>query len=48
MFLEEFFDYKNRVMEDLLTDPEVLRLLSDDFNPAAEPASLMYLSLIHI
>lgn len=42
MFLEEFFDYKNRVMEDLLTDPEVLRLLSDDFTPSAEPASLMY------
>lgn len=42
MGLEEFFDYKNRLMEDLLTSPEILRLLSDDCVAAGAPEELMY------
>lgn len=29
MQLSEFFDYKNKLMEDLLTNPEVVKLLDD-------------------
>lgn len=27
MYLEEFYDYKNRFMEDILTDEAIVRLL---------------------
>lgn len=30
MLLEEFFDYKNQLMEDLLTEPAIVRLLQDE------------------
>lgn len=30
MQLEEFFDYKNQLMEDLLTNSEIVRLISSD------------------
>ena len=30
MQLEEFFDYKNKLVEDLLTNPSIVRLLIDD------------------
>ena len=42
MQLEEFFDYKNRLMEDLLTKPNIVQLLSDDDEVADNPASLVY------
>lgn len=29
MQLEEFYDYKNQLMEDLLTNPEIVRLIDD-------------------
>lgn len=40
--LEEFFDYKNRLMEDLLTNETVRRLLSDDAETVTSPEALMY------
>lgn len=30
MALDEFFDYKNKLMEDLITNPEIVRLLHND------------------
>lgn len=39
--LEEFYDYKNQLMDDLLRDEEVLRLLSDDYTPIEDPKSLV-------
>lgn len=42
MQLDEFFDYKNQLMEDLLTNQTVVRLLSDDCEVVDEPESLMY------
>ncbi len=42
MQLDEFFDYKNRLMEDLLTNQEILRLLDDDCSPAEKPEQLVY------
>ena len=33
MQLEEFFDYKNQLMNDLLTNEEIVRLLADDCKP---------------
>lgn len=42
MQLEEFFDYKNRLMEDLLTSKQIIKLLSDDCKTIRKPDSLMY------
>jgi len=42
MQLDEFFDYKNRLTEDLLTSKEVVRLLSDGRELPADPGALMY------
>lgn len=42
MQLEEFFDYKNQLMEDLLTNKEIVRLLDDNFTVIEEPQSLAY------
>lgn len=42
MQLNEFFDYKNQLMEDLLTNPKIVRLLDDDFEPTGDPGSLVY------
>ena len=42
MQLEEFFDYKNQLMNDLLTNEGILRLLSDDAETVSEPETLMY------
>lgn len=42
MQLNEFFDYKNQLMEDLLTNPKIVRLLDDDFVPTEDPGSLVY------
>ena len=41
MYLEEFYDYKNRLMEDLLTNEEIVRLLDPD-TPVDQAASLVY------
>lgn len=42
MQLEEFFDYKNRLMEDLLTNEKIVRMLSDDETLIDNPAQLVY------
>ena len=42
MYLEEFFDYKNRLMNDLLTNQEILRLLDDRCATIEKPESLVY------
>lgn len=41
MHLEEFYDYKNKLMGDLLTNPEIVRLIDDDIKIEHAP-SLMY------
>ena len=48
MQLDEFFDYKNRLMEDLLTNQEILRLLDDDCSPAEKPEQLVYQQVFHM
>lgn len=42
MQLEEFYDYKNQLMNDLLTNPDIVRLLDDDFQPTDKPENLVY------
>lgn len=42
MDLASFYDYKNKLMEDLLTNEEILRCLSDDCKIADDPKSLVY------
>ena len=42
MQLQEFFDYKNQLMEDLLTNETILKLLDDDYEITDTPESLMY------
>jgi len=41
MQLQEFFDYKNRLMEDLLTNETIVKLLNDDL-PFEDASALMY------
>lgn len=36
MNLADFFDYKNKLMEDILTTPSIVSLLSDDVGDSAE------------
>lgn len=40
--LDELFDYKNQLMEDLLSNEEIVKLLSDDGKTQAAPESLIY------
>ena len=40
--LEEFFDYKNRLVGDLLTNREIVRLLANDLHPTRHPEDLVY------
>ena len=42
MQLDEFFGYKNQLMDDLLTSKQIVRLLSDDCKTIHKPDSLMY------
>lgn len=42
MQLEDFYDYKNQLMEDLLTRESIVRLLSDDCSMIDDPAKLVY------
>lgn len=42
MQLDEFFNYKNQLMNDLLTNEQIIQLLSDDGKKRCEPKSLMY------
>lgn len=40
--LDELFDYKNQLMDDMLTNEQIMRLLSDDGETLASPETLMY------
>lgn len=40
--LDELFDYKNQLMDDMLTNEGVVKLLSDDGATIVAPESLMY------
>lgn len=40
--LDELFDYKNQLMDDMLTNEQIIRLLSDDGKTLASPETLMY------
>lgn len=42
MQLQDFFDYKNRFMEDILTNETIVSLLSDDEIPMEEAGKLVY------
>lgn len=42
MQLQEFFDYKNQLMNDLLTNQEILRLLADDCKTTTNVEDLVY------
>lgn len=42
MQLSEFFDYKNQLIADLLTNTEVVRLLNDEYVTSENPGSLVY------
>lgn len=41
MQLEEFFDYKNQLLDDILTDPEIVHLINDSVD-IEDAASLVY------
>lgn len=40
--LDELFDYKNQLMDDLLTNTDIVKLMSDDGKTEAAPETLMY------
>ena len=40
--LDELFDYKNQLLDDILTNKDIVRLLSDDETATDHPESLMY------
>lgn len=42
MQLDEFFDYKNQLMNDLLTNQSIVRLLSDGEEIISNPEKLVY------
>lgn len=42
MKLEEFYDYKNRLMEDILTNEEIVQLLTDKEDFQEDPTTLAY------
>lgn len=42
MNLEEFYDYKNQLVGDLITNESIVKLLSDDCSTIKNPESLIY------
>ena len=42
MQLNEFFDYKNRLVADMVTNPEIVSLLRDDAVENYDPSTLVY------
>lgn len=42
MYLEEFYDYKNQLIGDLLTNPDIVRLLDDNCSATDNPKKLVY------
>lgn len=43
MQLEEFYDYKNQLMDDLLTNAEIIRLLDDNYKDSDQPERFVYI-----
>ena len=42
MELQEFYDYKNRLMMDLCSNPEIVKLVTGQENPTVPDRSLPY------
>lgn len=42
MQLDEFFDYKNQLMGDLLTNEKIVQLIADDCKPVSDVQELVY------
>lgn len=42
MYLQDFYDYKNQLMDDLLTNESIVKLLTDESKIIAEPGRLVY------
>lgn len=43
MYLEDFYDYKTQLMKDLLTEPNIVKLLHDDpLEELGDPKDLVY------
>ena len=42
MQLDEFFDYKNQLMEDILTDEQIVEMITDDAEMRSDPTLLAY------
>lgn len=40
--LDELFDYKNQLMDDMLTNEQIIRLLSDDGETLSSPETMVY------
>lgn len=40
--LDELFDYKNQLMDDMLTNEQIIRMLSDDGKTLTAPEKLVY------
>lgn len=45
-YLDELFDYKNRLMMDLVTNPRIIDLIKDDANPKKKPEDYIYTQLM--
>lgn len=42
MYLDELFNYKNQLVKDVVTNPEIVRLLNDSNEAIESPESLIY------
>ncbi len=42
MYLEEFYDYKNQLVSDIISNPEIVRLLNDNDEVLTSPEELIY------
>lgn len=42
MQLTEFFDYKNKMMEDLITNPEIVKLMNNECVTSENPSDMIY------
>lgn len=45
MYLDELFDYKNRLMMDLVTNDKIIKLLQDETDPNKKPEDYIYTNL---
>lgn len=42
VLLDEFFNYKNQLIKDMLTNPKIVKLVSDDLVAHKNPSQLVY------